>query len=287
MRLVTPLVLLLALCASLLSCAAGAQRHEVLTPPQLERDYRRGHLPPGSFIRRPTLGVAELNRQIAEDPVVAARYAHIFQISPEAVRLACRNLVATRLPHDEVMRVYYVHGDVIGYKLRRVRAGEPVFALANGTPVLVQVCGNPLRASLLPPAAALQIPYFKPYEEVAPVGEMVPPALVERPLELPSPFPFSPPTPPVVAEVAPGFVPETAVVAPAVYSSVPLFPLLLIPVFAGVGGGGTSPHFPVPPGPTPAPAVPEPGPIAMAFCAAAAGAFLWRVRKQSSVISRQ
>ncbi len=260
--------------------------HDAISPPALNRDLRTGHVPPGSFIRRPVANVHELVEQVQNDPVVGARYARLFHMSPEAVRLSFQNLVATRLPRDEVMRVYYVHGDVIGYRLRRVRAGEPIFALPNGTPVLIQVCGNALRSTLLPPALAMQVPYWSPYEEVAPVAPLIPPVVAERPLEIPAPFPFGAPTPPLVAEVAPGFVPERAVVAPTPIGAFPLFPLLAIPLLAGVGGGGGgAPFFPVPPGPVPAPAVPEPGPTAFAACAAA-GLLYLRLRSTRAVARR-
>lgn len=52
------------------------------------------------------------------------------------------------LKHDAVFQVHYVHpGEHLGYRLRRVRKGTKVFATPDGTPIVAQVCGNPLRSS--------------------------------------------------------------------------------------------------------------------------------------------
>ncbi len=280
-------LLLLSLCGgATLAPSAGAQRAQgggPISPPRLRRALQGGHLPPGSYIRQPAATVEELVSQVQNDPVVAARYARLFHMSPEAVRLAFRNLRRSTLTHDEVMRVYYVHGDKLGYKLRRVRAGEPVFSLPNGAPVLVAVCGNPLRATLLPPSLALQIPDFSPTEEVETVSPPFPPVIAER-LEAPAPFPIGPVVPPVLAEVTPNFVEETGVIPPVVTAAPNLFPLLLLPFLAFIpGGGGGTPSFPgPPPPPTPVPAVPEPSAYALMACAGV-GLVLFRARAYRAV----
>ena len=82
------------LCASMMltGWAAVAQRHEVLTPPQLERDYRRGHLPPGSFIRRPVISVTELGRQVQDRvpaPVPSGIDLAVLRLSREYISNNC------------------------------------------------------------------------------------------------------------------------------------------------------------------------------------------------------
>lgn len=133
-------------------------------------------LPPGSFLRRPAPSAGALRHALHTDPVVARRYLRTFQVSPQQLRATFAQLRLIRLPQDRVFRVHYVHrGEVIGYRVRRVRRGTPVYALRDGTPILVQVCGNPLQVALpvpemlLPPLQRLRIPDFTPDEPLPPL----------------------------------------------------------------------------------------------------------------------
>ncbi|MCS6775198.1 MAG: hypothetical protein RMJ43_13535 [Chloroherpetonaceae bacterium] len=133
-------------------------------------------LPPGSFLRRPAPGAGALQHALRTDPVVAQRYMRTFQVSAQELRATFAQLRLIRLPQDRVFRVHYVHrGEVIGYRVRRVRRGTPVYALRDGTPVLVQVCGNPLQVALpvpemlLPPLQRLSILDFTPDEPLPPL----------------------------------------------------------------------------------------------------------------------
>lgn len=270
------------LCSLALSKTALAQQSRPLGPAQLQRDANLGRVPAGSFIRRPVVSVQDLVQEVNDDPVVAERYGRLFHMSPDAVRDQFRSLHHAVMSQDQIMRVYYAHGDTLGYKLRRVKAGTPIFAFADGTPVLVQVCGNPLRATLIPPALALQVPDFSPTEEVPGVSPNVPPQIAEAPMEVPSPWPFGPPAPVVPGPVVPGFVEEVAMLPPGAPGQTTLWPLLFLPLLGLIHGGGGNQVFPgpvpPPPGPTPTPQVPEPGVIVMLGSAGLAGLASVRLR---------
>jgi hypothetical protein len=117
--------------------------------------------PRGSFLTRPAISVADLLKRL-DDPLVRARYSRLFHLSPEMVRLAFGKMHLTRMPAARNFQVWYVHpGEQIGYKLRRVRKGTLIFAMPDGTPALVRLCGNPLRATL-PNTATLNAFLRKP-----------------------------------------------------------------------------------------------------------------------------
>ncbi|HLK55902.1 MAG TPA: hypothetical protein VKU00_05045 [Chthonomonadaceae bacterium] len=104
-------------------------------------------LPPGAFLRQPAQSVQALNHQLVTDPLVCQRYARLYNMPVEEVREAFAHLKLTRLTLDQTFQVHYVHtGERIGYKVRRVRKGTPIYSFADGTPILVQVCGNPVRS---------------------------------------------------------------------------------------------------------------------------------------------
>ena len=103
-------------------------------------------MPRGSFLKYPVHTTAELLDQIKTEPLVAARFARLFNMSPDMIRLAFAKLRLVRLAEPMKRRIYYVHQyESLGYKMRKIRAGTMIFAYPDGTPVLMQVCGNPLR----------------------------------------------------------------------------------------------------------------------------------------------
>ena len=105
-------------------------------------------MPPGAFLHQPAPNVAALNRQVQSDRLVAERYARLYGMSPEMVRSAFSKMQISTLNEDHIYEVHYVHpGEKIGFKLRRVRKGTPIYRLPDGTPALVRVCGNPLKAT--------------------------------------------------------------------------------------------------------------------------------------------
>ena len=105
-------------------------------------------MPPGAFLHQPAPDIAALNRQIQQDPRVAGRYARLYNMSPDMVRMAFAKMRLSTLAEDHVYEVHYVHpGEKIGYKVRRVRKGTAIYRMPDGTPALVRVCGNPIRAT--------------------------------------------------------------------------------------------------------------------------------------------
>ena len=103
-------------------------------------------MPRGSFLKYPVHSTAELLDQIKAEPLVAARFARLFNMSPDMVRLAFAKLRLVRLAEPMKRRIYYVHQyESLGFKLRKVGVGTMIFAYPDGTPVLMQICGNPLR----------------------------------------------------------------------------------------------------------------------------------------------
>lgn len=105
-------------------------------------------MPPGAFLHQPAPNVAALNRQVQTDRLVAERYARLYGMSPDMVRSAFSKMHLSTLAEDHVYEVHYVHtGEKIGYKLRRIRKGTAVYRMPDGTPALVRVCGNPIRAT--------------------------------------------------------------------------------------------------------------------------------------------
>ena len=57
------------------------------------------------------------------------------------------------------------------YKPRRVMAGTPVYCLPDGTPLLVRVCGNPIRNRVSPEYyTSVPTPKFDPSETLTPAA---------------------------------------------------------------------------------------------------------------------
>ena len=105
-------------------------------------------MPPGAFLHQPAPDITALNRQIQKDPLVAERYARLYKMSPDMVRSAFSKMHISTLAEDHIYEVHYVHpGERIGYKIRRMRKGTAVYRMPDGTPALVRVCGNPIRAT--------------------------------------------------------------------------------------------------------------------------------------------
>jgi len=108
--------------------------------------YAKTAMPPGAFLHQPAPNVAALNHQVQSDRLVAERYARLYGMSPEMVRAAFSKMQLSTLNEDHIYEVHYVHsGEKIGFKLRRVRKGTPIYRLPDGTPALVRVCGNPIK----------------------------------------------------------------------------------------------------------------------------------------------
>lgn len=279
--------------AGLPQWAAAQATNPALSRTHLQRDAARGRLPRGSFINVPVQTVPALVKHVEDDPTVAARYARVFHMSPAAVVEAFRQLKVSEMPEDRVTRVYFVHGEKIGFRLLKVKKGTPIFEMPNGTPTLVLVCGNPLVPTPVPPLLAQPIPEFGPaFPEL---GPQVPPSVAISPLEAPGEMPAlaSPEaaaveTPGSAPGVPPGFIEDTEALPPGrlprrELNLTPALALVLLAAFFGSSGGGggvlglvpvPSPvpgSGPVPPIPSPVPqsppvGVPEPTPAVVALC---------------------
>ena len=111
--------------------------------------HAAGKMPRGAYLRKPASTAAALCLQVKSDPLVMERYSRLFRMTPPLVRGAFAQLRLSRMKTDQISRVYYVHpNEKLGYRLRRVKKGTLVFVLPDGSPALVQICGNPMRADL-------------------------------------------------------------------------------------------------------------------------------------------
>ncbi len=131
-------------------------------------------MPQGAFLRQPSPNVAALVRQVKSDPKVAVRYARLFHLPVKMVPAALEQLHVKNLTADHILQVHYVaadnsHGDKLVYKPRRVKKGTPVYCLPDGTPLLIRVCGNPIRSRVSPELyTATPVPDFTPGEALIP-----------------------------------------------------------------------------------------------------------------------
>ena len=125
-------------------------------------------MPHGAFLRRPVRTASELLQQVKTDPIVSQRYSRLLNMSPQMVRLAFGNMRLTELKTEVVRKIYYVHpGEQIGYRVRRIKKGERVFSYPDGTPIMLQVCGNAVKNAdvIVGRMAAPKIKYFSPTED--------------------------------------------------------------------------------------------------------------------------
>lgn len=264
------------------------------------------HMPTGSFLQSPARSRQELCRELQKDKLVRKRYSRVFQATPQNVIASFKTLHLARLPQNRKFKVYYVHkGEVIGYKVRTIKRGVEVFALSNGEPVLLGVCGNPLRNKLplvrkqvitvLPPKITL--PQKTLQEALAP--------MMSSSLVLPPQFTGS------ILDHA-NDPSNLWSLTPAGYANSLFAPQTGLTGGSGSGGGGGGGGFPpiysIPPGgpfgppitptppvpPTPPftpppivpplfpPAVPEPGVIPMLVALGGVAGVMWRGRIRRS-----
>ena len=147
------------LCITVLGAHAAPKANKKVTPPASASPAPR--MPRGAYLRQPVHSTPQLVGQFANDPLVVERYSRVFKMSPEAVKSALKEMRLTPLKKDMVMNVYYVRpGEHLGFRVRRVRKGTLVFTLPDGTPALVQACGNPLRHTL-PSQKITKVPDFR------------------------------------------------------------------------------------------------------------------------------
>lgn len=146
-------------------------------------------MPQGSFLRKPASNVSALVKQVKSDPMVAVRYSRLFHLPVKMVPLALGQLHLTTLKSDHIMQVHFVRAaealsensatrqnktqskEELVYKPRRVRAGTPIYCLPDGTPLLIRICGNPIRTRVAPEFySSVPVPDFNAGEKLLPVA---------------------------------------------------------------------------------------------------------------------
>jgi hypothetical protein len=200
---------------------------------------------------------AELERAIANDPVVARHYAGF----------DAGNARVVRLDHAESMYVSYRIGAQIYWtdKPLELRAGETL--ITDATNAARTRCGNRLSVTPATPVSARQprpeameaAPDLSLYAMAAPqLFPLLPPTL------LPRDWPVTPETPGALVPEA--IIPNGVLPAP--------FPVPIFPIVGGVGPG-------TPPGPPIPIATPEPSTLALLFAGIAVIAVFYARKSRS------
>lgn len=257
-------------------------------------------MPRGSFLETPAKTVKSLNKEL-DDPVVLERYSKLFNMPAALVRLALADLKLQPLTEDRNMEVWFVkatpNGEVSGYRLRKVKKGTLIYAMQDGTPALIQVCGNPVRMMTAPSAAVTDIanlPEYEPYSLVLPANTFRPDVSgVDVATLDAAPDDFVEVSMPDVPLPVPAEPPQLLAAHAKRLFALWFAPLLAaIPAFSGGGGGGGgigSNFLPLPPpggGLTVPPifttpsAVPEPGAFSLLAGLTAGGAVCWRRKRK-------
>ena len=199
------------------------------------------HMPPGAFLRQPSPTVAMLVKQVKSDPQVAIRYARLFHLPVKMVPMALEQLHVKNLSEDHILQVHYVaanegRGDKLVYKPRRVKKGTSVYCLPDGTPLLVRVCGNPIRSRLSPELySATPVPDFTPGEALMPPPVSSTLVAAPAPRAVPPPEAMLPVIPVVLAENV--LAPTELPLAPPALTPPELRAASLPPVYHWVHGG--------------------------------------------------
>ena len=155
-------------------CLVGSRALTTASAQSASHTDTARHMPQGAFLRSPSPDVAQLVQQVKADPAVAIRYSRLFHLPVKMVPLAFAQMRQKKLTADHVMQVHYIKGVGTGreelvYKMRRVRAGTPVYCLPDGTPILVRVCGNPIRTRVSPEFYTnAPVPNFNSHEILLP-----------------------------------------------------------------------------------------------------------------------
>ena len=137
--------------------------------------------PPGSFLRHRVSSTSDLVNQVQNDKVVGLRYRNFYHTDRDKVVDVFKGLRLIPLPETRKLRVYYydAHGRVVS-EARTIRKGTPVFVDIYGNPVLEVKCGNPV---------ATKLPEVK-------VSQALPPPPVSSFTVTPDVFPAVPELPP-------------------------------------------------------------------------------------------
>lgn len=103
-------------------------------------------LPRGAFLRQSVHSVSTLLHEIHSDPTVRSRYARLFNTRPESVDLVFAGLHLAEFTRAGHFDICFVRPNGhFGFSLQKVHRGMLIFADRRGIPVLMQVCGNPIK----------------------------------------------------------------------------------------------------------------------------------------------
>ncbi|HMS54639.1 MAG TPA: PEP-CTERM sorting domain-containing protein [Fimbriimonadaceae bacterium] len=98
-----------------------------------------------AFLNKPALTTAQLVKQVRTDKEVADRYARHFAMPVAEVVSYLSSLAPATTKSEGVYTVYSVpQGGHLKAHTEIVKKGTKVFANANGKPMLIMKCGNPL-----------------------------------------------------------------------------------------------------------------------------------------------
>jgi hypothetical protein len=155
-----------------------------------------------SFINYPIHSVQDLVREIQKDPAVADRYERNFAMTEEQVVNYVSRLHLDRLHESGVYDVYSVPPDGhIKWHQQRLRQGVAILADANGLPVMLLKCGNPLVMRVPRPVGIAPAGPSAPIMDIPPLGAETPQVAMAM-----APPPATPEdiyVPPAAAPIAP------------------------------------------------------------------------------------
>ena len=118
----------------------------IILSAQLFASQIDGPTPKDSYLVHQVSSVRELVAEIAHHPFIRERYAELYHVAGLKVEnYMSKNLVLSTLSHNYTHIVYCITpGGVVFTALETQHAGDKVFALRTGTPVLRWACGNPI-----------------------------------------------------------------------------------------------------------------------------------------------
>ncbi len=226
-----------------------------------------------AFINYSVHSVAELVKEVKNDPAVADRYERHFGMSKAEVIAYLGGLHSARLSHDEVFHVYSIPPDGhVKVHTQRLHRGERIFADQNGNPILMMICGNPLTKG---PAVVTEHTISTPKTHGVPptpinvnIVATPPPLAMAPPPQIPAELPCPPAPPTEVATTTYTTTNNTTNVSKAAGATVVVGAL-----FLGISSGGHGHHGHTPP--------PVPEPASMSVLALGIGGLLMRRRKKS------
>jgi hypothetical protein len=97
-----------------------------------------------SYLVRPAKTHAELMKQVRTEPVVMDRYMRHYSMSREEVLTMFEGLRLSRIEKTGVFGVFGVPRDgKIQVNPQVIKKGSKIWVDASGTPILLEVCGNP------------------------------------------------------------------------------------------------------------------------------------------------